>query len=134
MNKFSIGLRGLWIFFWTFSGFSSFWPCPGPQNCLPGLITFWPWQPFWRPCRPIFPSKATFWRLYRPIFPSKTTFWRLYMPNLPILLVLEDETCMTDPSTHMSNKTPQQFCCGSTLVIYIYIYIGRSPNSMKQQA
>ena len=135
MNKLSIRPR-------NFENFEAFRPSglgPGPQNCLPGLLsglgspskatfrrlyrpifpsktTFWrlyrPIIPskttFWRPCRPILPSKSTFWRLYRQIFPSKTTFWRPYMPNLPIFLVLEDETCMTDPSTHMPNETPQQ--------------------------
>ena len=103
--------------FGTFFELSSFWPWPGATK-LPAGPTFWPWQPFWRPCRPIFPSKATFWRLYRPILPYKTTFRQ---PFSPILLVLDDETCMTDPSTHKFNQTPPQSCGGHTLVGIIYL-------------
>ena len=110
------------------------WP-----TVLPAGPTFWPRQPFWRPSRPVswrpyrptLPSKTTFWRPYRPMLPSKTTFGRLYRPIFPykttfwqpfwpILLVLDDETCMTDPSTHKFNQTPPQSCGGHTLV-YIHI-------------
>ena len=89
--------------FGAFWGFSSFRPLPGATK-LPAGPTFWPRQPFWRPCRPIFPSKTTFWRLYRPILPYKTTFRRVFSP---ILLLLNDETCMTDPSIHKFHKD----CC-----------------------